>query len=347
MRRAIGLMLVFVMLFLTSCSGNNSPGHSSPAPFVPGESSAAESGAPDSSSAPEASSLPESSAGDRENSVEPPYYESFSWVVAPNIGAERMFPLRNADDPGTLTSSPLILFEADGLLGIRNPDGEIVLPAEYFDIAYSASSGGIIALPAGSTSYVRLNAQYEPMFDVEYMYDIMPQALYFWDSHNRIVRYAETGEPYADDAFVIIAESDGSEGPFAIANGAGLTTGFSYQGFGPNTMSNQFWLKDSSGWHLVTPSGDDLLSEVSVMPRKERSLRMVNQGEIAVDLIDVAPYPCSEGYYVLENASGMWAYFDASGNQVTEFIFEGATPVSHGTAWVKWQGYWGVIRLLQ
>ncbi len=351
MRRIWSVLLCFVLLFLTACAGSGSSSESSfPDPFVPAESSAAaESAVPEdsSSSVPESSSLPESSAGDRENSVEPPYYESFSWAVSPTIGAERVLPLRNADEPGSLTSSPLILFESNGLLGIRDSSGNILLPAEYADIAYSASSGGIIALHAGSTSYERLNAQYEPVFDVEYMYDIVPQALYFWDSHNRTVRYAETGEAYTEDAYVVVAQSDGSEGPFAIGNGSGLTTGFSYQAFGPNTLSNQFWLRDSSGWHLVTPSGDDLLSDVSVMPRKERSLRMINQGEITVDLIDAAPYPCSEGYYVLQNEAGMWAYFDASGNQVTEFIFEDAAPVSYGCAWVKWSGYWGVIRLLQ
>jgi hypothetical protein len=50
----------------------------------------------------------------------------------------------------------------------------------------------------------------------------------------------------------------------------------------------------------------------------------------------------NDGYIPVE-AYGRWGYLDLSGKPVTDFIFDGASSLYDGKAWVSYQGAWGVI----
>lgn len=51
------------------------------------------------------------------------------------------------------------------------------------------------------------------------------------------------------------------------------------------------------------------------------------------------------GYCPVENESGKWAYINEKGEEVTEFIFDGASSLYEGKAWVMHEGKAGVINL--
>lgn len=50
-----------------------------------------------------------------------------------------------------------------------------------------------------------------------------------------------------------------------------------------------------------------------------------------------------EDGYAAVKKYGKWGYVDASGKEVTDFIFEDACAVNHGLAWVKYHGKYGIL----
>lgn len=298
----------------------------------------------DSQSAPESSSSG-SSAPESSRPEVPPAPNAFTWILEPSLDDVSMLPLRDSDQPGRFAMSPLTCFSQNDLLGLRNQSGTVLLPAEYIDICYSRSQGGLIALKEGSTSYQRLNNKYEPIFDVEYdTRALLAETPYRWDSQRKvIVDRSHNMSVYEGTDYVIVRQSD-SDVLYAIGNADGLTTEFAYSDFGPTNIPGQFFLKDKDGWHLLNSFGDDLLGGIILAPRQQRQFSLEKSGA-SVTYIEAAPYPCSEGFYALSSLDGLWGFYDASGNPWIDFIFEDACPVSFGAAWVCQDGKWGLIQI--
>ncbi len=52
----------------------------------------------------------------------------------------------------------------------------------------------------------------------------------------------------------------------------------------------------------------------------------------------------SDGYIPVRKY-GKWGYMDEEGNEVTDFIFDDASPVVHGNAYVRRDGSWGILNM--
>ncbi|MBQ7916904.1 MAG: WG repeat-containing protein [Firmicutes bacterium] len=326
MKRVWIVILFLLLSFAASCTTYPSGGESS-VDSTPEEESSVIDTFPEESSVIEESSVAEESSTPEELK-EIPQSAAFSWTLEPSVEVDTVLPIRDGDTPGRFSISPSICFEKDGLLGLMNQAGTVLLPAEYTDIAHSRNLGGLIVLKSGSTSYQRLNNQYEPTFDVEFASrQLLPTTEYRWVD-GTVVDGRQ--EPYEGTDFVVVKDGE----YYALGNANGLSTDFAYTNWGPTGLTNQFFMKDEIGWHLVSPSGDDLLKGAILEPRA------LSNGEAA------PPYPCSEGVYALQDAeSGLWGFYDAAGNPLTEFVFESACPVSLGRAWVQFNGLWGLIEI--
>lgn len=274
---------------------------------------------------------------------EPPEESGFTWVLEPEIEAQSVLPIRNADTPGTFNISPSICFVQEGLMGLMNQAGSVLLPAEYADICYSRTAGGLIVLREGSTAYQRLDNQYQPSFEVDYsLGSFVAQASYIWDAETEtILDTANDSAPYEGTSYVVVRQNE-SESMYALGNASGLSTDFIYTDFGPTGLEGQFFVRDESGWHLVNHLGEDLLGGMVLRPRLQRTVSL-DGDTFSSAYIETAPYPCSEGVFALQSENGKWGFYDASGNMLVDFIFEEACPVSLGNAWVRWNGLWGLI----
>lgn len=348
MKRFIPYIICLLLFTLSACNANPSGG-SSVSESTPSDSLVSEPSAPDSvpDSLPEDSSVSESSEDSIPAPVIPPSSDAFTWITQPTIPVDMMLPIRDADRPGYFSPSSSICFIEKGLMGLMDPSGQVLLPAEYVDICYSRSQGGLIALKDGSTVYKRLNNQYQEVFDVEYdPRQLTAETVYLWDAQNHVILDTSNANAvYGGDEFVVVRESADST-LYAVGNADGLSTDFSYTGFGPTGLIGQFYLQDDIGWHLVSPSGDDLLMGFRIQARLQRQFSLNRDKSASITYIEAAPYPCSEGIYTLQNAeNNLWGFYDASGKAITDCIFEDACPVSLGRAWVQWNGFWGLIEL--
>ena len=300
-----------------------------------GESISTESSAAD-------SSQQASSAEDAEPETLPEE-SGFTWVLRPSIEAQSVLPIRDGDTPGSFNISPSICFVEEGLVGLMNQTGRILLPAEYADICYSRTAGGLIALREGSTTYQRLDNQYQPSFEVDYSQTSFVAATsYVWDPDTEsILDTANDMAPYEDTSYIVVRQSEDSN-LYALGNANGLSTDFIYSDFGPTGLINEFFVQDEAGWHLVNHLGEDLLDGMILRPRLQRTIHLEGDS-FSSSYVETAPYPCSEGVFTFQGENGKWGFYDASGNMLVDFIFEEACPVSLGNAWVKWNGMWGLI----
>ena len=309
------------------------------------ESNSSEESVSDDSSTAEFSQQ-ESSAESSTENFEPetlPEESGFTWVLEPSIEAQSVLPIRDGDTPGSFNISPSICFVQEGLMGLMNQAGSILLPAEYADICYSRTAGGLIVLQEGSTTYQRLDNQYQPSFDVDYsLTSFVATTSYVWDPDTEtILDAANDMAPYEDTSYVVVRQSEGSN-LYALGNASGLSTDFIYSDFGPTGLINEFFVQDETGWHLVNHLGEDLLDGMILRPRLQRTIRLEGDS-FSSSYVETAPYPCSEGVFTFQGENGKWGFYDASGNMLVDFIFEEACPVSLGNAWVKWNGMWGLI----
>lgn len=310
------------------------------------ESKSSEISMPQESSVAETSSVPENSSVSEESSSEGILQDdSFTWMLEPTIEADAMLPIRDGDQPGQFVFSPSVCFVREGLMGLMNQAGNILLPAEYTDICNSRSAGGLLVLKEGSSSYQRLNNQYEPAFDVEYAFrSATATTPYIWDeAAGSILDTSNESQVYSEPINVVVRQDTDTE-LYAIGNSEGLLTDFIYTGFGPTGLTNQFFVKDSAGWHLVNQKGEDLLGGILLNPRLAREFSLSRSISSSVHYVETAPYPCSEGTFALES-EGKWGYYDASGNQLTPLLFDDACPVAMGKAWVQVNGKWGLISI--
>lgn len=78
---------------------------------------------------------------------------------------------------------------------------------------------------------------------------------------------------------------------------------------------------------------------------KKIAMFQAKDGTLITDFsyTDVGYY--EDGYCPVENEDGKWAYIDEEGNLVTEFIFDMASSLYEGKAWVIKDGMAGVINL--
>ena len=328
MKRVWIVILCFLLLTATSCT--TYPADESSIENSTIEESSITDNSPQDSSTPEESSITEDSSIP-EVLKELPQSQVFSWIMEPTVESDAMLPIRDGDTPGRFNISPSICFIKDDLMGLMNQAGTVLLPAEYVDICHSRNLGGMIVLKNGSTSYQRLNNQYEPTFDVEYdARQFLATTEYRWID-GTIVDGRQ--QPYQGTDFVVVKNGD----HYALGNANGLSTDFAYTNWGPTGLNNQFFMQDDIGWHLVSPAGDDLLKGVILQSRAQWQNNKY---------VEAPPYPCSEGVYTLQDEqTGLWAFYDAAGHPLTEFIFEGACPVSLGRAWVQFNGLWGLVEI--
>ena len=263
---------------------------------------------------------------------------SYVWLLEPKIDADYIRPLPDADHAGMYYSSPFVVFIDKGLCGLMNQDGDVLLPAIYMDICWSQNQGGLLVLPEKSTAYQLLNTSYDVIADVEIHMDPVADTPYIWSGSRNIILNGRTMETYNSEDFVAVK----SVSFYALGNRDGLSTDFVYTSYGPTGLTHQFFVQDSWGWHLVSPSGDDLMPEVRFVPRIVRTVLFTENGTVASQA-EAAPYPCSEGIYVLQDDTGLWGYFDVGCSPITGFVFEDACPVMNSSAWARSEGKWGIV----
>lgn len=313
MRKYRFLSVLFLLILLIGCSAPDPSGDSEHSVII----------------------TPASSAEDQPPAAP---VSSYVWVMEPVIDADSVYPLPDADHAGMYYSSPFVVFIDKGLCGLMNQAGEILLPAIYMDICWSQNQGGLLVLPEKSTAYQLLNTKYEVIGDAEIHVEPIADTPYVWSAARGMIVNGRTAESYNSEDFTAVR----SGSFYALGNRDGLSTDFVYTAYGPTGLNHQFFVQDDWGWHLVSPSGDDLMPEVRLIPRIARTVLFTQNGTVAAQA-EAAPYPCSEGIYVLQDDSGLWGYFDVGCSPITGFVFEDACPVMNSSAWACSDGKWGIV----
>jgi hypothetical protein len=139
-----------------------------------------------------------------------------------------------------------------------------------------------------------------------------------------------------------------SKGPFAIYNNGKLMTDFIYDECGSEN-SGLLAVKIDGKWGYVSEDGTEIIpAEYDASWEMYGVDTEYAEGEVYVSTISgFYCYAASEGYVVLVKDS-VWEMRDTDGNLVMPGgVFEEMRPVYDGRCWVKKNGKWGVIEIME
>lgn len=271
------------------------------------------------------------------------------WIIGPTIDAESIEPLVRADyNESTrhydISYADCFKIKKSGKYGIIDYNGKIVVSPEYDSIVAIRNSKDFLAVKKdknGEKSQTYINYKdfsKEPAYRT---YNSLRYE-YLWVSAENSAVFIQNdgGDIYEDDFKAAVPEtvmgvkdvngrfeSDGTYGLYI--NGRNVM-GMIYSGAGlfANGMaafkSNGVWGYVDSNCKTVIPFGYDAVKGYSAFGGED------------------TPYECYDGY-VTVTKNGKFAILTNEGKSVTDIIYDGATPVVGGRAYLLKDGKWGLV----
>ena len=292
----------------------------------------------------------------------------YTWVVEPEIEADDIFYIKDDDsveysynELKRQKSSEYAVIELEGLYGLISSNGEMTVDAEYSNIEDRF----------GRYLLTRNEAKFEPMMNEDwrwYFFDeetgdikvaegfgggVIMEGLYYYyngiHNTNENEAYAYMEYEFTDpEAAIPIRQSDRMyessdsydgrwpEGLYAVYNDGQLVTDFIYEDCGSES-SGLLAVKLDGKWGYVRADGTE------VIPAEYDDSWVYDTEDGTVS----SCYAASEGYIVLVKDS-VWEMRDTDGNLVMPGgVFEEMRPVYDGRCWVKKNGKWGVIEIME
>lgn len=271
------------------------------------------------------------------------------WLIGPTIEAESIEPLVRADYNDStrhydISYADCFKIKKNGKYGLIDYNGKIVVAPEYDSIVAIRNSKDFLAVKKnkdGEKSQTYINYKdflkepaYKTYNSLRYEY------LWVTAENSAVFIQNDGGEIYEDDLKASVPEtvrgvkvvngkfeSDGTYGLYI--NGRNVM-GMIYSGAGlfANGMaafkSNGVWGYVDSNCKTVIPFGYDAVKGYSAFGGED------------------TPYECYDGY-VTVTKNGKFAILTNEGKAVTDMIYDGATPVVGGRAYLKKGDKWGLV----
>ena len=145
-----------------------------------------------------------------------------------------------------------------------------------------------------------------------------------------------------------LCDTDGNEltprYSYAYSNGSGCVNSKVYT---TCALSN-----DKKHWDIYDMDGNKLASDIAPFEFNEyydlwwaSPLYMSNSNKLSNCYGFAVPFCATEGYLAVNDGNGKYYYLNLKDQRRIEGDFEDIRPVHNGKAWVKCDGYWGVIEL--
>lgn len=274
------------------------------------------------------------------------------WALNPSISADTIMPVLGCTAGEDVYSQSVNVIYQNGLAGLIDYTGNIVLQPQYRYILQCAQQ-----LYAGLEDgrCLLLNEDYTLNEETAHSHTITSYD-YLWDTEQNLVfRIVHTSEgdtveetPYEVGENVLVPvisgtrESYSLESPmYALAGSQGLKTDFIYENTGKCSWDGMMAVCRDGRWGYCNLDGAE------VIPCEYDGADYVDTSNTeGLSFVQGIPYGCSSGYVAVRK-DGLWGYFDKSGQAASPFVFEDARPAYQGNAWVKYEGQWGVITLGQ
>lgn len=271
----------------------------------------------------------------------------------------------------TITYEGGFIFVKDGKFGLANGIGEVTMEAKYTNYIDKLESNGIyVVTNTSSDKAEKLKANYYRE-DEDYLGGMGGTGFptYAYNSETGVVMEIPdttwTNEaPSSFDLYSFAVEKGMNEGGITVltsssSKGSEYYDGYVIVGDGytkPLDISTDYKVYAVSE-NIVTfakynnvsgTDSRDYAKRYMVYPlvRDQRITDVVyvdaNGNTIASGF--ETGYPFYEGYAAVKK-DGKWGYIDTNGNVVVDFVFDKATPMSNGKAWVIYNGKTGRINL--
>lgn len=270
------------------------------------------------------------------------------WIIGPSIEAQSIEPLVRADYNSItrhydISYADCFKIKQNGKYGIIDYNGKIVVEAKYDSIVAIRNSEDFLAVRVdgdGEKSQTYINYK---DFSTEPAYKTYNSLRYeyLWNSDENTAVFIQNdgGEIYQDDLKPSVPEAvrgvkdvDGkyvSDGTYGLYINGKNVMGMIYSGAGAFSngiaalKSNGIWGYIDSNGKTVIPFGCNAVKGYSVFGGED------------------TPYESYDGY-VTVTKDGKFGIFRNDGKPVTEMIYEGATPVVRGRAYILKAGKWGL-----
>lgn len=270
------------------------------------------------------------------------------WIVSPTIEAEAVEPLVRADYNDStrhydISYADCFKIKQNGKYGIIDYNGKIVIKPKYDSIVAIRNSKDFLAKSKNSDGEeVKTYINYKD-FSVESAYNSYNTLRYeyLWNAteNSAVFVQNDNGEIYKDDLKASLPEVvrgvkdvDGKyvgNGTYGLYINGKNVMGMIYSAAGcfSNGMaafkSNGIWGYIDSNGKTVLPFGYDAVKGYSAFGGED------------------TPYECYDGY-VTVTKDGKFGIFTNEGKPVTDMIYNAATPVVGGRAFVLVDGKWGL-----
>ena len=272
------------------------------------------------------------------------------WVFEPNIEAQAILPIVRADfnentNHYDISYADCFKIMLNGKYGIINYNGELVVPAEYDSIFAIRNSDDFLAVKKGEEineqTYIhsdtfKTQSAYKKYNTVKYEYywNVSDSSAVFVSTENG----ATSKENFSPSLPETVKGVNAVTGRYIPTGKYGLyvnsrnITGMVYTNAGVFTdglaafESNGKWGYIDSDGRTVVPFEYDSIWGYSALGGED------------------TPYECSEGHItVCKNKK--YGILNDDGSVLIKPMFDFATPVIKGKAFVKYEGLYGVIRV--
>lgn len=273
---------------------------------------------------------------------------SAEWVVEPTIEAQAIQPLVRADfnentNHYDISYADCFKIMLNGKYGIIDFNGELVVPAEYDQIFAIRNSDDFLAIKNGEetdeqtyihsdtfktqSAYKKYNSE-----KYEYYWNVKNSSALFVVTENGATEKEEFSPSLPETVKGVEVDSNRyiPTGKFGLYVNSRNITGMVYSGAGIFTdglaafESNGKWGYIDSNGRTVVPFEYDAVWGYSALGGED------------------TPYESSEGHItVCKNKK--FGILKDDGSMLIQPVFDDATPVIHGKAFVKYEGKYGVI----
>ncbi len=291
----------------------------------------------------------------------------FLWKMEPSLEFQDM-PVIMDDSYGPLEVTAgqydLAVYEKDGKLGFVDYDGNILSEPLYNGVFSCKANGDqtLFASQTGNDLWAAAAIDPEsgqPLEKVHSGHGGNEGILVYARNDGKLYTLFFDGYASADSTFeeaVPVAVVDDIAGAdFDRINGGECVYGiYSPEGTVDENhlydhiypLSDQRMVALSQGKYGVIDTGGNVVIPFEFDGARYLDFAGISQNPGEVLMAEGQPYPYSEGYIPLKK-EGQWGYYDVDGQCVTGMVFEEARPVHKGTAFVKQDGKWGIIEIVQ